>query len=729
MTRRDAITATLAALAAPRLQAQQQLDFLHDLAEFEDIRQMLPGYLKRRAHSLLEQRRRTVENITTQQQVDERKAYVRRVMTEAVGGFPERTPLNPRVSGVLERSGYKVEKVIFESRPNFYVTANLYVPTTGQAPYPGVLFPLGHERGGKSHDYWQRMLISLAKRGYVALAWDPIGQGERKQMYDEDFEERKAVRSTTEHSIQGVQCLLTGSNVAQYTIWDGLRALDYLLSRPEVDTSRVACTGNSGGGTHTAYITALEDRIHIAMPSCYLTSWDYLLDTIGPQDAEQVLLPWIGAGLDHPDFIYAFAPRPYLMLSAVRDFFAIGGARRTFAEATRLYERLGVSQKISMSEVDQGHGYHKPNREAAYNWLSRHFKGVEDRAPEPDLEIEAFEDLRSTETGQVATSLGGETVFTLNRKRAEALDPKLPAIQSASDLTAYRAEIARRVRRISTPEYERAVPQVRSYAHIDRPGYRIEKLAYLSEPGIYVPSLLFLPEGSTAKKPAIVYVDGRGKSADAAPGGDIEWFAKKGHVVLAVDVRGLGETSRLDDRNGSDFPRYFGDYDSAMTSFLIGRSLVGMRAADILRAVDLLASRSEVDPARISAIGKGGGAVPLLYAAALDDRFQKLAFEQILVSYRSVVEQRIHRNVLESIIPGVLSQFDLGDLIASLIPRKTWIVNAVNPLGNRLWPDAAEKAYAATSTAFRQAGAAAAFKTQRRLEHQGPEALYEEWLA
>jgi cephalosporin-C deacetylase-like acetyl esterase len=729
MTRRDAITGMLAALAAPRLQAQQQLDFLRDLSEFEDIRQMLPKYLNRRAHALLEERKRTVEKITTQKQVDERRAYVRKVMTEAVGGFPERTPLNPRVTGTLERPDFKIEKVIFESRPSFYVTANLYLPKTGKPPYPAVLFPLGHEAGAKSHDYWQDMLHTLAKRGYVALAWDPIGQGERAQIYDEDFEDLKLIRSTTEHSVLGVQCLLTGSSTAQYTIWDGIRALDYLLSRPEVDTKRVACTGNSGGGTHTAYLSALEDRIQVAIPSCYLTSWGHLLDTIGPQDAEQILLPWIGAGLDHADFIYAFAPRPYLILSAVRDFFAIGGARATFAEGTRLYERLGVSEKLSMHEVDRGHGYHKPNREAAYNWLSRHFKGVEDRAPEGEIELAAFEDLACTETGQVATSLGGETVFTLNRKRAEALDPKLPAIRSASDLAAYRREISERVRRASALEYEKATPEVRPYAQIDRAGYRIEKLAYISEPGIYVPSLLFVPDGGAARKPAIVYVNGRGKSRDAQPEGEIEWFVKKGNIVLAVDVRGLGETSRLDERNGDDFPRYFDDYESAMTAFLIGRSLVGMRAADILRAVDLLSARSEVDGARIAGVGKGSGAIPLLYAAALDERLHKLAFEQMLVSYRAVVEQRINRGVLEGIIPGVLKQFDLGDLIASLIPRKVLVVNAANPLGRRLWPKAAEKAYAPAAEAFGRAGAAEAFHTKRRLETDGPAAVYEPWLA
>jgi hypothetical protein len=185
----------------------------------------------------------------------------------------------------------------------------------------------------------------------------------------------------------------------------------------------------------------------------------------------------------------------------------------------------------------------------------------------------------------------------------------------------------------------------------------------------------------------------------------------------------MGETSRSAEVRG-----YFGDSYSAMTSFLIGRSLMGMRAADILRAVDLLGSRSEVDANRISAVGEGGGAVPLLYAAVLDERLRKLAFEQMLVSYRSVVEHRIHRGVLENIVPGALRQFDLGDLIAGLIPRRVWVVNAVNPLGNRLWPDLAAKAYATVAEAFRRAGAGPDFRTVRRLDEDGPAGVYGQWL-
>ena len=694
--------------------AQNQLDFLSGLSDYQDIREMLPRYLLKEANALLAERHKAVADLTTLQQVAERRAYIRAKMRAAVGGFPERTPLNARVVGKLDRGDYTIEKIIFESQPRFYVTANLYLPKRGTPPYPAVLFPLGHEAGGKSHDTWQRMLGSLARQGYVALAWDPVGQGERAQLYDVDFEQRKLVRSTTEHTVMGVQCMVVGDNLARYTIWDGIRALDYLLSRPEVDKERVACTGNSGGGTHTAYLSALDDRIKVAAPSCFITSWGRLLPTIGPQDAEQVLVPWLSAELDHGDFLLAFAPKPYLMLSAIRDFFPISGARATYAETKGVYRRLGVEDKISMSEVDAGHGYHRPNRLAAYKWFARWLKGEEIEPEEGEIELAEFDELACTKTGQVATSLGGETVQTLNRKRADALDPKLPARASAG----FRKEIQARVRKLAGIDHQTRPVKVTPYGTIQRDGYSIKKLAYISEPGIFVPALLFVPDGGAARKPAVVYVDGAGKSAGARVGGDIEWFAKSGRIVLAIDVRGMGETSRLDDRNGSDWPRYFGDWDSTMTAFLMGRSLVGMRAEDIMRGVDLLTARDDVDAAAISGLGKGAGAIPLLYAAVLDGRLKRLAFAEMLVSYRSIVDHRIHRNMAESIIPGVLKQFDLPDLVASLAPRRVLIVSPVDPLGHRLWPAAAREAYG---------GLGESVRVVRRRTEAGPDTVYAHW--
>ena len=673
-------------------QESEDLDFASGLEQFHDIRRMLPSYLNNIGLQMLVQRQRQVEGLVTIEDVQRRRAHLRERMLDDLGGFPERTPLNARVVGVLQRSAYKIEKVIFESQPHFYVTANLYLPKTGRPPYPAILFPLGHEPGGKTNPTWQQMLGSLATKGFVALTWDPIGQGERLQIYDEDLGESKVGDSTTEHTVVGTQCLLVGDHLARYTIWDGMRALEYLLTRPEVDPTRVGLTGNSGGGTHTAYIAALDDRIQVAAPSCYITSWRLMLQTIGPQDAEQTFPFWLKNGFDYPDYLYAFAPKPYFLLSAIRDFFPIAGARETFAEASRVYSAIGAKEKVGMFEADDGHGYSKPRRLAAYEWFGRLLRGVEDKDPEPQIEMATPEELRCTPTGQVSTSLGGESVFTLNQKRLER-------VQSNRRMPP--AELPRKVQELIRYEPPSTSQEVQRYGTITRSGYQIERLTYESESGITIPSLLFVPEGGDDKKAAVVIVSGDGKKASAP---EAERLVKSGMVVLSIDARGFGETQINTGVNSEEFDHYFGDFRDAMTALLVGKTMVGMRALDITRAVDLLSARRDVDREKIYVYGKKGGAVPALYAAVLDRRIRKVVLEDMLSSYESVVENKIHRRVLESVVPGALKFYDLPDLAATLAPRKLSIVSGTDPLGHELPANTVRKEYSRAVEAYRQMG-------------------------
>ncbi|MCS6953334.1 MAG: acetylxylan esterase [Bryobacteraceae bacterium] len=693
--------ATLCALTAAA-QTAERLDFLAGHPDFREVSRMLPDYCRRIASEHLAARRRQIARLTGPADIEARRRYVREKMMRALGGFPERTPLNARVTGVLERNDYRIEKIVFESQPGFFVTANLYVPKTGKPPYPAILFPLGHEPGGKSNPTWQQALGTFAKKGFVALAWDPLGQGERVQLYDPDLGESKLRGSTIEHTMLGTQCLLVGDNVARYMIWDGLRALDYLLSRKEVDPRRVGCTGNSGGGTHTAYLAALDDRIQAAAPSCYLTNWERLLETIGPQDAEQCLLPWLANGLDHADFVHAFAPKPYLLLAAIRDFFSIVGTRETFHESERIYALLGAREKLALVEADDGHGYSKPRRMAAYRWFSRWLKNAEDEEPEPQILLATEEELYATRTGQVATSLGGETVFTLNQTRAERLR-RQGAPPGGAQLAAL----------IGFQRPEGAV-RVRAFGEIERPELRIEKIVYESEPGIAVPGLVLVPKTPLARKPAVIYVHGRGKAAARE---DIEALARSGQIVLSIDARGFGETRHTSNDYGPDWARYFGDYDCAMTALLVGRTLVGLRALDVVRGVDVLAQRPDVDPDRLAALGVEAGAVPVLHAVALEARIRKVALERMLASYDSVVRHRIHRGVFEQVIPGVLQHYDLPELAASLAPRSVWVVDPIAPVGSVLPLDEARQLYKQPN-----------IKLLRRRPEQSAAELYGGWI-
>ena len=676
------VMAMMVSAGAALAQTTSELDFASGIGEFRQIREQLPNLLRQEAEQLLSERRQEIATIKTLGDVEQRKAAFRERMIRRLGGFPERTPLNVKSVGVIDRDGYRIEKIIFESRPGFYVTANLYLPKTGRPPFPAILYPLGHESGAKAHAAWQIMMGTLATRGFVVLTWDPLGQGERIQLYDEDLQDSKVGMATTEHTVLGIQCLLTGSHLAMYTIWDGMRALDYLLSRPEVDPARVGCTGNSGGGTHTAYLAALDDRIKVAAPSCYITSWGRMLESLGPQDAEQSIPFWLHDRLDFPDYLHAFAPKPYLVLSAIRDFFPIGGARETFQEAKRIYASVGAEDKLQMFEADDRHGYTAPRRLAAYQWFGRWLQGVDDRQPEPAITISSERELWCTPTGQVATSLRGETVFSLNQKRfAQAKRPALSA-----------AEMRQRAAEVTGFKLHNGPLNMRNYGRTARDGYSVEKLTYESEPGVTVPALLYLPAAAPARR-AVIYIDGDGKSG-ATP--HHERLTAMGFAVLAIDARDLGETSRRVENEHNAFYRYFGNYNATMTALLIGRTMVGMRAQDIVRGVEVLQQRSDLSRPEIYGFGKGSGAVPMLYAAALDTRIREVGLTGLLDSYQTLVENRIHRRVFEHVVPGVLNHFDLADLASAIAPRGIWIGETVNGLGyeverNRHWSSAARR--------------------------------------
>ena len=166
--------------------------------------------------------------------------------------------------GVIERGSYRIEKLIFESQPQFYVPAHLYVPKSGQGPFPAIISPLGHTRDGKNYRSYQTVFQNLARKGFVVLTWDPPGQGERLQ-YPVPGTNRSRFGPTGEHDQFGWPAFLIGSTTTQFETWDAVRALDYLLSRSDVDSKRIGCCGHSGGGTATMYLCALEPRIHAAI--------------------------------------------------------------------------------------------------------------------------------------------------------------------------------------------------------------------------------------------------------------------------------------------------------------------------------------------------------------------------------------------------------------------------------------------------------------------------------
>src|SRR5262249_44963006 len=238
---------------------------------------------------------------------------------------------------------------------------------------PGSVSPCGHSAVGKAAPVYQTLHINLARRGFAVLTYDPVGQGERSQFWDVDKGRSRFNLTCGEHCVLGNPLYLLGTSLARYRVWDGMRGIDYLTSLPEVDAKKIGCIGNSGGGTLTAYISALDFRVRVAVISCYITTLPRRManriQEDPSSDPEQDFFGFVSGGLDHAGLLAQLVPRPTLVNSALYDFFPIEGARESFAEAKKLYEVAGAGDRISQAEAAEKHGLTRPLREAAYGWF------------------------------------------------------------------------------------------------------------------------------------------------------------------------------------------------------------------------------------------------------------------------------------------------------------------------------------------------------------------------
>ena len=665
-------------IAVALLLALQSED-LHVFKPEEQPRKMLYAHLQAECGKLFDARRKAVADLKTPDDLKKRQETLRAKFVEALGGFPEKTPLHPKVVGTLKGDGFRVEKVIYESRPDHHVTAAFYIPE-GKGPFPGVLVPCGHSDNGKASKPYQQACILMAKNGLAALCYDPIGQGERMQLLTPDG--KPAIKgNTTEHTHSGIGALLVGWSCATYRIWDGIRSLDYLASRPEVDPKRLGCTGNSGGGTLTSYLMALDDRIAVAAPSCYVTTLERLFATIGPQDAEQNITGQVAFGMEQTDYVTMRAPKPTLICTGTQDFFDIQGSWTTFREAKKLYGMIGHAERVDLIEYNDKHGFSQPRREAAMRWMRRWLLGVDDAPVEKEGPTFTDAELQCTASGQVLAEFKGKSVFDLNREREKTLGSSRPPM----DKDALKAAIARKIglQLPVAPGADTALGTVR------RDGVDIGKFTMLSEPGLRL-SGLAIAAGRANPMP-ILAIPGEGKSAALARGGLLEKWIQAGHVLTALDLRGMGETS-------PEAKSPFGaDWKEAFLGIHLNRPLLGQRVHDVLA---LYGGKGQVH-----LVASGPAAPVALHAAALQPTITEVTIEGGILSWSAVVKTPVTQNQLAGVVPGALALYDLPDLAALIAPRKLTIKAPVDPAGKPVTQGELDAAYAGARAAYEALGA------------------------
>jgi len=695
-TRRDFLEAAGAVVAAAgggcsrrpatpkRLYGATGVELGVENAALPDYSHDLERYLVRIASEARERRRQVIDAISTPQGIQERQKVITEQVWKMLGGPLERTSLNPRVMGVVERSGYRIERLTFESRPRLYVTANLYLPA-GAGRHPAILAPLGHSANGKAWPSYQKLFSSLARKGYVVFAYDPFGQGERIE-YPGSHPGQSAIGGggTSEHEYAGRRLILLGANFSLFRVWDGIRGIDFLLTRAEVDPERIGCCGQSGGGTLTQFLAALDSRIRVAVVSEGNTENVAQADVEPPgsaDDAEQNIVPALSYGIDRADLLYAFAPKPLLMTATLHDAGHtyspeyVASSLDLFEEYKRAYNLLGADDRVSLQVTTEQHGYAYELRRATYAWFNRWFEMKNADDEEASQVVEPDEALFVTPTGFVTTSFGGETALSLTRQMAATV--RTPPASGADDMR-------RRIRTVLGIEASRGGALAsRVLATIRKPGYRAEQFEFTSGQEIRIPGWLLTPDKSGSSTPTVLYVGEEAAWSAVAEDGFVERLVTNGGCrVATIDVRGRGDCAIAYPQRGRF---YFSDRisnEAYLTWFtlILGRPLLGGQVYDTLRALDYLRSRPDVSGA-VSLVGDGPHGVIALYAAALDERVRGVALRQTVTDYRSLAIAERYTQPFGIYAYGLLGEFDLPEVAGAVAPRSVLLLNLSTPLG------------------------------------------------
>ena len=585
--------------------------------------------------------------------------YVREVqgkIQKCFGPWPDKTPLNARTTGILERDTYKIEKVIFESRPGFLLTANLYIPKGLATPLPAVIGTCGHGDPGKATPIYQSFAQGLARKGYIVLIFDPIGQGERVQYLSAELKPLRGI-GVPEHNYAGNQMVLCGEALSAWLTWDAIRCVDYLITRPEVDPKQIGVTGNSGGGTQATWLCGVERRLSMAAPSCFIVGFGQNLQNELPADIEQCPPTALSQGLDHSDFVAAMAPNPVIILDQEKDYFDVRGAEKSLLRMKKLYKLFGAEEKTDLFIGPEYHGYSQHNREAMYEWFN---KATGNRSPkaEPALSLEKEELLWCTPKGQ-AGGLNSRTVFSFTKQTSESLKKKRKAL----DIESLKKAVVSNLRlpaRSGVPDFRILRPSTgRQYPKKFAATYAVETEPLIQAIVYRLSDTSLLSRPPVGLKRAVLYISHH--SADDELRNDASLaeiiLSEPDAAVFACDVRGIGE-SQPNTCNDDFLKPYGNDYFYAAHSNMLDYPYVGQKTFDVLRIIDWLKSYGHTE---IHLVARGWGAIPATFAGLLSESVRQVTLKNALTSYTEIAESEDYNWPLSALLPGVLKEFDLPD--------------------------------------------------------------------
>lgn len=676
MKKQISISLVLLILFPNILFAQDDVDLFSYWKYYSDVENVLYKHFCNVAFQQLDARKEKIKELKTKEDWLARQAVAQKKLSEVIGPFPERTPLNAQITGVLERDDYRIELLLYESSPGYYVDGAIYIPKDLRGKAPAVFYACGHSREGFKVGIYQHIIINLVKKGFIVLTIDPMGQGERYQYWDSKAKKLKFPIPDHEHSYAGAQCMISGYSTGHYFLWDMIRGVDYLITRNEVDPARIGVTGRSGGGNLSAYLGAVDDRIAAAAPECYITGYEYIYKSIGPQCAEQNLYGMIGAGLDHADFIEVRAPKPTMIIGTTRDFFSMQGTRESYEEAKIMYEALGAGELLTLVVDDTVHKSTKSNREAMYAFFQKYLDNPGN--PEDiEVEIPKPESLQVTSSGQIVESLGGESVFSLNRK---VVGKQVSALRDArNNPDGHLKDLPSKVAQLSGFEYPQKFEHGVFSGRYINSEYILEKYLIPGSGDYMLPAVLLKPNKNSLGS-FVLLLDPEGMDNAANRDSLAHELVHNGHSVLLMDLPGVGSMGPGYMKGDSYIENIsYGQWTGAS---LVGKSFVALRAEDIIRAVHFIRSELE-NSGSLSVIARGPLGSEILHAAVFEPYIRNVILVNPFLSYADIATTRFYKPAfIPNVVAGAINAYDLPDLMALLSPGKIMIVDPVTADGS-----------------------------------------------
>ena len=534
--------------------------------------------------------------VRSKDEFDARRRALRAKMLDLLGGLPkERAPLNAKVVGHVPCGKCVVERIIFESLPGAYVTANLYLPDPSRhaAPFPAAIELCGHSSAGKNAPKYEHVAYLAAQSGLATLVVDPLCQGERAQCA-EDLDGK----CTHAHLRLGVNAMLLGHGLAAFEIWDAIRALDYLDSRTDLRHDGYGAFGNSGGGTQSVLLGAMDDRIRATATSCFLSSlreqnaWRLLADS------EQLVFAQLREGINHAAYPL-LAAGPVLMLARRDEMIPFSGTRETFRVLSAVSSNVGCRARFGFFDQPGPHGYNERSMRATVAFLAERLHvAVPDFKDVAELE-------KGTEDSRLVVS-GGRVMNLPGFKSAYAyLEDELAAAESARPQFTAEARAAL-VRRLADIDERRLGERTVVSATALPDGMRVTRVIHEAAGGYRVPAVELVP-ATTKGNPVLVVGDSTRSDLAAR----VAALLGEGHAVLVADLVGVGEigATRHHYVNPND------DEELAKMMYLTGSSLVGRRAGEILALARSLEASVGGKP-QVVACGRIAVAAAHAYAAA-----------------------------------------------------------------------------------------------------------------